>query len=121
MMKKQTLSKKNYFLLSTFILSQLHTIFRGYKTRVDWYLLIDYTRRIDFAVMYTTTAINFFILAYCLHFPKGVRKEVSQFILIVTSLDLLHLILLSKLRFGIVKIFLAIIIYYIIKMFKKNG
>jgi hypothetical protein len=119
MMKKQTLNIKNYFLLSTFVLSQLHTIFRGSKYRVDWYLLIDYTRRIDYAVMYTTTAINFLILAYCLHFPKGVKKEVSQFILIVTSLDMLHLILLSRLRFGIVKIFLAIIIYYVIRFFKK--
>lgn len=120
-MKKQTLKIKNYFLLFTFVLSQLHTIFRGSKTRVDWYLLIDYTRRIDFAVMYTTTAINFFILSYCLRFPKGVEKEITEFIFIVTSLDLLHLILLSKLRFGMVKIFLAIFIYYIIKLFRKYG
>lgn len=120
-MKKQTLNIKNYFLLSTFILSSLHTIFRGSKVRVDWYLLIDYTRRIDFAVMYTTTAINFFILAYCLKFPKGIREEIKDFILIVVSLDLLHLILLSKLRFGFVKICLAIIIYYIIKLIRKYG
>ena len=120
-MKKQKLNIKNYFLLSTFVLSQLHTIFRGSKTRVDWYLLIDYTRRIDFAVMYTTTAINFFILAFCLRFPKGVKKEITEFILIVTSLDLLHLILLSRLRFGMVKICLAIIIYYIIKLVKGYG
>tara|TARA_R110000796_G_scaffold234305_1_gene352936 strand:- start:210 stop:431 length:222 start_codon:yes stop_codon:yes gene_type:complete len=71
--------------------------------------------------MYTTTAINFFILAFCLRFPDGIKKEVTGFILIVTSLDLLHLILLSKLRFGIVKIFLAIIIYYIIKFARKHG
>ena len=104
-----------------FLLSSLHTLFRGSKTRVDWYLLIDYTRRIDFAVMYTTTAINFFILAFCLKFPKGIREEIKDFILIVVSLDLLHLILLSKLRFGLVKIFLAFSIYYIVKLFKKYG
>ncbi len=121
MMKKQTLNIKNYLLLSTFILSSLHTLFRGSKIRVDWYLLIDYTRRIDFAVMYTTTAINFFILAFCLRFPKGIKEEIKDFILIVVSLDLLHLILLSKLRFGIVKICLAIVIYYTIRLVKKYG
>lgn len=110
---------KNYFLLSTFVLSQLHTLFRGSKTRVDWYLLIEYTRRIDYAVMYTTIAINFFILAFCLRFPKGVKQDVTDFILIVTSLDLIHLLLTSKIHFGLVKIFVSIFIWLILYVYKN--
>lgn len=111
---------KNYFLLSTFVLSQLHTLFRGSKTRVDWYLLIDHTRRIDYAVMYSTISINFLILAFCLRFPKGVNKEVTEFILIATSLDMLHLLLTSKIHFGLVKMFLAVIIWLIIYAYRNR-
>jgi len=110
---------KNYLLLSTVVLSQLHTLFRGSKTRVDWYLLIDYTRRIDYAVMYTTTAVNFFILALCLKFPEGVKKEIINFIFIVTCLDLFHYFLVSKLYFGLVKIFVAVFIWLFIYVFNN--
>lgn len=106
-------------LLSTIVLAQLHTVFHGAKTRVDWYLLIDFTRRIDYAVMHLTTSINFLIISYCLYRPKGVNEETKKFIFILCILDLIHYLLISKIYFGLVKAFLAIIIYYIIKYNKK--
>jgi len=96
-------------------------VFHGSKVRVDWYLLIDFTRRIDFAVMYLSTSINFLIISYCLYKPKGIHKEIKEFIFIVCLLDLIHYLLISRVYFGMVKIFLAIIIYYTIKLVRRYG
>jgi hypothetical protein len=113
---------KNTLLLSTFLLSQLHTLFRGDKQRVDWSLLIDHSRRIDYAVMYMSIAINFLILAFCLHYPKGVNKNVTRFILIITILDMLHLVLFSKIGFGMAKIGIAFVVYLLYEfIFRGNG
>ena len=123
MMKRTTL--KNGLLLSTFVFSQIHTIFWGSSLRVNWYLFTnsDYSRRIDFAVMYYSIAIDFLILSYCLHYPKGIDRRVSRFILIVTSLDMVHLITNGKQHFGFSKIGIAFIIYMLYAEYKskKNG
>lgn len=122
-MKKTTL--KNALLLSTFVFSQLHTVFWGVDLRVNWYLFTDadYSRRIDFAVMYYTIAIDFLILAYCVHYPKGIDRRVSRFILTVTLLDMVHLIANGKQHFGFSKIGVAIVIYLLYGAYKdkKNG
>lgn len=117
-MKKATL--KNSLLLSTAFLSMLHTLFYGLKTRVDWYLFIDYTRRLDFAVMYLTTSINFIILSYCMMYPQGIYRDVKRFILIICILDLIHYLTVSKVYFGIHKIVFAVLIFYCYRFF-KNG
>lgn len=116
-MKKLTL--KNTILILTPFFSMIHTLFHGHKTRVDWYLFVDYTRRIDFAVMYLTTSINFIILSYCLLYPKGILKDVRLFIFLVCALDLIHYVTVSRLYFGVYKVFLAVIIFYIIRYLSK--
>jgi len=63
--------------------------------------------------MYYGIAVDFLIMAYCLHFPVGVDRRVSKFILIITFLDLLHLITVAKHDFGVSKIGIAILIYII--------
>ena len=117
-MKKQTL--KNYLLLLTPVLSLLHSFFKGSKHRVDWYLFIDYTRRIDYAIMYLTTSINFIIISFVMMYPKGVSVDIKIFILIVCLLDLIHYFTVSKVYFGVYKVFLAVILFYIYKYFKND-
>ena len=111
---------KNTFLASTFIISQIHTMFRGKQTRVDWYMLIEKTTRIDYAVYFSGIAINFLILAYCLHYPRGISRNITRFILIVTILDVIHLVLFAKQGFGISKIGIALLIYIFYVFFRKN-
>lgn len=111
---------KNIILLSTVALGMLHTLFHGSKTKVDMYLFLDYSRRIDYAIMHLTTSINFLILAYCLMYPIGVSRDVKRFILIICSLDLIHYLTVSKVYFGVHKIIFAVLIFYIYRIY-KNG
>ncbi len=60
--------------------------------------------------MYYANAINFLIIAYCLHYNKGISKTVTMLILTITSLDIIHLMLFAKQGFGMAKIGLAILI-----------
>tara|TARA_R110000823_G_scaffold222259_1_gene350600 strand:+ start:385 stop:741 length:357 start_codon:yes stop_codon:yes gene_type:complete len=117
-MKKLTL--KSWVLLSTLIISQLHTLFWGSEVRVDWYLLIDKTRRIDFAVMYLTTSINFLIISYMMLFPKGISVDVKTLFFIVCLLDILHVLLIGRFHFGYSKVGLAIFIFSIVYYIKIN-
>lgn len=110
---------KNAILLLTVVLAQVHTFFHGVKTKVDWYILIDFSRRIDYAVMNLTTSLNFLIISFCLLKPKGLNPEIKKFIFIVCCLDLAHYLLVSKLQFGLVKIFLAVLIWLFI--YVKNN
>ena len=110
---------KNNLLLSTIFLAQLHTLFYGSKLRVDWYFAIDFARRIDYAVMNLTTSLNMLIISYCLYKPKGINSEIKKFIFIICILDLIHYFSVSKLQFGLVKIFLAIFIWLALYI-KKN-
>ena len=119
-MKKYLRNYKNFLLLLTPVISHLYTLFRGDKTRVDWWLFLDdFTRRIDIAVLYFSIAINFVILSYCFHYPNGVSKKVTRFTYLMCILDFLHLWFFSKLHFGIAKLFLAIIIYFIYEKIKQ--
>lgn len=111
---------KNALLITTFVLSQIPFIFRGDKTRVDWYLLIEHSKRIDFAVLFYAYAVNFLILSYILHYKNGIDRRITRFILIVTSLDLIHLIILAKQGFGFAKIGVAILLLLGYDFIKKR-
>jgi len=111
---------KNTLLLSTVGLSMLHTLFHGMKTKVDIYLFIDYSRRIDYAIMNLTTSVNFLILSYCLMYPKGISIDTKRFILIICILDLIHYITVSKVYFGTVKIIFAVILFYLYRYLKND-
>lgn len=117
MMKKQTL--KNYILLSIIVLSQLHVAFRYDSQRVDWFLFIDYTRRIDFAVMYLCKHLIYVIYAYMLLFPKGLSRNVKVFIFILSIYDLLHFFTTSHIGGAEIKLILTLITYLLYNKIKK--
>ena len=95
-------------------------MFFGTKHEVDISFFSNRVARLDFAVLYYSIAINFLILSYCLHYPKGLDKRVTRLILIVTSLDLVHLIVYAKQGFGVVKIGIAILIFIAYDIYKKR-
>lgn len=109
---------KNYILLSIIILSQLHVSFRGMSERVDWFIFIDYTRRIDYAVMYLCKHLIYVIYSYMLLFPKGISKDVKLFIFILALCDLFHYFATSHIGYGAVKVLVAYVIYFAIKKIK---
>lgn len=114
-------SFKNYILFSLIILSQFYTIFRGSNVRVDWFFLVQHTRRIDYAVMYVTQYITEFVLAYCLLYPNNISRELKRLILIICGLDIIHYFLLSSIGFELEKLALAFVLSYGYKLCKHNG
>ncbi len=104
---------KNILLLSIFVIGQIPTLFFGTVKRCNLALFVERSTRLDFFAMYYANAINFLILAYCLHFNKGVSKKVTRFILIVIALDFVHLLLFAKQGYGMSKIGIAILIFFI--------
>lgn len=122
MTKKTMLKKisiKDWMLYSTALIGYFPSLFHGDKTRVDLFLLVDHTRRIDFYFMYLGHSINYLILLFLLLFPKGLSVRARQFVFLVCILDFFHYLLLSKLYFGFVKIYAAIVIYVVLKQLKK--
>ena len=113
---------KNIALLSTYIISQIPSYFVDSDS--SFWLSIMRVREnpthISFLLFYYGIAVNFFILAYCLHFKRNVSKKVTTLILIISVLDFIHLLFLAKQGFGTVKIALAFFIYFLIKRFYKN-
>lgn len=100
------------------VISQLPSVFYREKWRVGLALFYERSTRIDFAVLYYTWAINFLILAYCLHYPKGITKIMSRFILVTAVFDLIHLILFAQQVFGYSKVAIAI---GIVLIYEKIG
>ena len=103
---------KNIVLLSTFIIGQIPTLFFGTVKRFNLALFVERSTRLDFFAMYYANAINFLILAYCLHYNSRISKKVTRFILIVTALDMIHLVGFAKQGYGMSKIGIALIIYF---------
>lgn len=117
MLKK--ISIKDWMLYSTALIGYFPSLFYGNEKRVDLFLLVDHTRRIDFYFMYLGHSINYLILLFLLLFPKGLSVRAKQFIFLLCILDFMHYILLSKLYFAFIKIYLAILAYVILKNIKK--
>ena len=99
---------KNILLLCTFVLSQLPSIFYGSTERLNLSLFVERSTRIDFFVLYYVTALNFLILAYCIHYPKGLNRTITRLILIITALDLIHLITMAQQVHGMGKVAIAL-------------
>lgn len=103
---------KNILLLSTYVLAYLPKMFYGTTERLSLGFLVERSTRLDFFVMYYAIALQFLILAYCVKFPDGIHEKVSELILIISVLDIVHLMLLSGQGFGMVKIGIAVLILY---------
>ena len=105
----KSLTHKDILLLSLIILSQLHAIYTGSTLRVDWYLCIKYTRRIDYAVLYICRYLIQIILAYCVLFPMGINRNIKLFIFILSIWDIIHYFTFSSIDYGQLKIIIAFI------------
>jgi len=118
----QTMSNKikNGFLLACFFIGQLPTLFFGTTQRVNLSVFVERSTRIDFATMYYGNAISFIILTYLISYPKGVDKRIAKFVLIVCYLDFLHLFLFASKGFGMSKIAIGILVYYIYEIIKRK-
>lgn len=103
---------KNKILFSVFLISQVPSLFFSDTTdRMNLSLITIRSTRLDFVALYYGNAISFLIMAYCLHYKRGIDHRITKFILIVTCLDFLHLLVFAKQGFGMSKIGLAILIY----------
>ncbi len=116
--------------MSIFVIAQIPSMFFGTTERMNLSLFVTRSTRLDFFTYYYAVGINFLIMAYCLHYNKGISKKVTRFILIVMNLDFIHLLFFAKQRYGMSKIGLAIAIFLIyefqnrlfnVKKVKKNG
>ena len=87
--------------------------------RVDWFLCIDHTRRIDYAIMYLCKHIIYVIYAYLVLSPKNISKDLKVFIFILSLVDLFHYFLTSHIGFEEIKLLLVAIIYVIYKIIKR--
>lgn len=110
---------KNTLLLSTFIIGQLPVIAFGSAKRLNLSFFIDRSTRIDFFMMYYANAISFLILSFLLTYPKGVDRRIARFIFIICYFDFLHLLLFASQKFGMAKIAIAIVVYYLWELYKK--
>ena len=110
---------KNILLLSCFALGHLPVLFFGSNEKMNLSFFVERSTRMDFVAMYYTNAICFLILSYLLTYPKGVDKRFARFVLIVCYLDFLHLLLFASQGFGMTKLALGIITYFIIEVIKK--
>jgi len=106
---------KNKLLFITVVIAYIPSYFFGTVERMNLALITIRSTRLDFVALYYTTAINFLILAYCLHYRDGISPKVTKFILIITSLDFIHLFLFAKQGYGISKIGIALIIYLLLE------
>lgn len=111
---------KNGLLLSCFFIGQLPTLFFGTARRMNLSIFVERSTRLDFAAMYYGNAVSFLILTYLLSYPKGVDKRIARFVLIVCYLDFLHLLLFAKQGFGMSKIAIGILIYYVYEIVKRK-
>jgi hypothetical protein len=102
---------KNKILFSVFLISQIPSLFFGTTDRMNLSLITIRSTRLDFVALYYANAISFLIMAYCLHYKRGIDNRITKFILIVTSLDFIHLLLFAKQGFGTSKIGLTLLIY----------
>tara|TARA_R110000772_G_scaffold18905_2_gene53249 strand:+ start:383 stop:736 length:354 start_codon:yes stop_codon:yes gene_type:complete len=109
---------KNYILISFFFLGQLPSLFFGTDVRLQLGFFTEKTSRLDFFTMYYTNAFSFLILTYLLHYPKGLDKQLTRMILIICYLDFMHLLFFAKQGFGMAKIGVAILIFYVLKWIK---
>ena len=113
---------KNILLLTCFALGQLPALFYGMDHRL-WLSVTharENTTRIDFFMMYYSNALAAIFLSYLLTYPKGVDERIARFVLIVCYLDLLHLFLFASKGFGMTKLALGVIIFYIYEIIKKK-
>ena len=102
---------KNKILFSIFFIAQIPSLFFGTTDRMNLSLIVTRSTRLDFVALYYANAISFLIMAYCLHYKKGISQRITKLILIITSLDFIHLLLFAKQGYGMSKIGIALLIY----------
>lgn len=111
-------ANKNYLLLSLIIISQIHVFFRGLGVEIDWFLLVDKQRGLNFSVFMIGVFVRFIIVYYCLLKPFGLNKDLKTYLFILSILDLIHFFLTSGLGYAIEKILVGLFILGIVKLIR---
>lgn len=112
---------KNGIILGTYVISLVPKLFYKNPKEIELGIFIKRCTRIDFAAIHYSIVINFFILAYCMHYNKGLDKKVTRLIMIISVLDIMHLALFAKQKFGLVKIFIAVLLVVFYEIYKKRS
>lgn len=113
---------KNNLLLGTYVISMIPIMFFDFDKKKEYKigLFHEWSTTMDWICIFYSAIIGFLIMAYCLHYPKGIDKRVSRLILIITILDLFHLILFAMQGFGLVKIGIAMTLVIGYEIYKKR-
>lgn len=108
---------KNHILFSLIALSEVHTLFRGLGNIV--WELNGVEKTFSLSTFLFVKHITTFVLYYILINPKGVNKNLLYFCFILSGLDIIHFIVLSGFDFEVLKLFLAFLILFTYKLYKK--
>lgn len=104
---------KNWIIISLYLLAQIPTHFFGTTATRNLALtdyFIKYEMTLDWVVYFYVNYLSFLLLAYCVHYNKGINKSVTRFILIVSILDMIHLMIGAMQGYGMAKIGIAIVL-----------
>jgi len=113
---------KNILLSLSYFIGLVPKLYFGTEERMFLSLTHarGFTTRLDFVALFYTNTINFLILAFCLHFNKGIDKRLTNFILWICVLDFFHLLIFAKQGFGVSKVFIAFCIVIFYELYKKH-
>lgn len=105
---------KNWILISLYVLTQIPSSFFGTTVTRNLALtdyFVSHEMSLDWVMYFYMNYLSFLLLAYCLHWNKGISKKVTLFIFIVCVLDMVHLMLGALQGYGMAKIGIAILLY----------
>jgi hypothetical protein len=111
---------KNHLLISTYILSLIPKAFFDNDKEYQLGIIKGWNTTLDWHATFYTAIIGFFVMAYCLHYPKGIDRRVTRMILVLTILDFIHLVLFAMQGMGLFKILLSFTIVILYDVIKKR-
>lgn len=111
---------KNYLLISTYILSLIPKAFFDNDKEYQLGIIKGWSSTLDWHATFYTAIISFIVMAFCLHYPKGIDRRVTRMILVLTILDFIHLVLFAMQGMGLLKIIIAFVIVILYGFIKKK-
>ena len=113
---------KNNLLLGTYVISMIPIMFFDFDKKKEYKigLFHEWSTTMDWICIFYSAIIGFLIMAYCLHYPKGIDRRLTRMIFVLTILDFIHLVLFAMQGFGLLKIILAFVIVVFYDIIKKR-
>jgi hypothetical protein len=101
---------KNGIVVLIVLIGIAPSIFEGNKELVNWWLFVDYETTRYWSAHFYSETINFALLAFLLMYPKGVNRTLLRIFLVLTVVDVFHLIAFRKLEFVMLKHIISVFI-----------